>query len=687
MKQMAKSFYSPAVGVTAAAVPLVVVQLLELRQTGGGEATLFSLAGIVALVPLLAVMMVYLRRRRRESTLEIEARQETRSEVDRLVGDLRSSALASEGAGRKLASQVGETLAATTRIASRSTATEEAVRELSDQVQEGASAMEEIMASIESLVKRISQQNGVVEESASAVEQMSASIESVAQVAQSKRGASDELVELTVTGSERVQRTETVIEEVGQEVGSVKDMIKVINEVAARTNMLAMNAAIEAAHAGQYGRGFAVVADEIRSLAESTSKNATNISKTLGNLVERMNDARVASQETREAFSRIEGGAHSVSDAFGEITTSTQELAIGTQEVVNATESLSGLTREINESASEMRVGAEDVTKVLTGAREAAGGTTEAMEMIRDAASSVTDATNRISSLSVENNDRVLELLKSLQRYAGPEANEETGAEDTGAAAQRLSVANALLNHMSWVAALRGHLDSEVTRETVDSIGDPERCSLGRWLQDAGSQIVEDEQASKQLDETHRRLHRQATELLESDEGNREKEELFQKVLDTSREIVEMLTAHQQEDGIRWTPDISVSVPTFDDHHRRLFQTVNKLYKAMRNGAGREVLTEVTDELIEYTGYHFGAEEKVLDAVGSSLCVKQQAEHRQLVNKMQELREDIIAGKPMVAIEVMEFLRNWVTDHIRGCDKLYASELKDVNVAQILEDA
>lgn len=604
-------------------------------------------------------------------------------ELRGLIVSVRTSTLESENAGRKLASQVGDTLASIARIASRSAATDEEVRLLQEKVVQGASAMEEILAAIESLVSRISRQNGVVEESASAVEQMSASIESVAKVAESKRGASQELATLTVTGSAKVQQTEAVIEEVSREVGSVRQMITVINEVAARTNMLAMNAAIEAAHAGQYGRGFAVVADEIRSLAESTTKNASNISRTLASLVKKMGEAREVSKETGEAFRDIESGAHSVSEAFSEISTSTRELSIGAREVVSGTEALSQITEEITGSAKEMRIGASEVTEVLTSAREAAGATKQSMESIRTAASQVTEATNNISRLSVETNNRIIDLLRLITAYRVDEESDEK------VAMERLSVANIILNHMSWIANYRELLDAgELGEEAIAGVGDPAHCELGQWLQLEGKTIIREPEAYRRLQEKHRELHREAEALLRCDEsgGCLEREEGFEGLLSISREITEMLTAHQRDASVRWTEAVAVGVSLFDEHHKRLFATINKLYEAMKSGASRERLKEVFDELLEYTSYHFSSEETVLERLGSPMCEIQAEQHAELIRQAKELREDLEAGRAMVAVEVMEFLRDWVTNHIKGCDKLYRSTLESVDVEKILAD-
>ena len=253
-------------------------------------------------------------------------------------------------------------------------------------------------------------------------------------------------------------------------------------------------------------------------------------------------------------------------------------------------------------------------------------------------------------------------------------------------------MANIILNHMSWVAGLREYIDNpdrEEGEQLLREIADPARCELGSWLSLEGKTIVQEPEAYRRLTETHKRLHQQAAEAADCSRRGEctEQEERFEALLETSRELVEMLTAQQRDESVRWTPEVSVEVPLFDEHHRRLFATINKLYGAMKSGASREALKEVFDELLEYTRYHFGSEEKVLDRVGSPLCAKQRQEHQELIRTATELRKDLEAGKPMVAVEVMEFLRDWVTGHIKGCDKLYAEVLRETDVESILSGA
>lgn len=544
--------------------------------------------------------------------------------------------------------------------------------------------MEEIQASVESLVRQVGNQNSLVDQSAAAIEQMTASIESVAGVARTKRAAAEKLADLTESGTETVADSERLIGEVNESVDRVTAAIGVINTVAAQTNLLAMNAAIEAAHAGSYGRGFAVVAGEIRSLAESTAKHAGQISRTLTELAAKIADARAASTRSGEAFRAIQDEAKSVSAAFSEITMSTEELAAGSTEIVQATEQLRNIAQETNTSSQEMRIGANEVTAILTTTRETSRETAGAMEAIRNAARDVSSASTSISLQSVRNNDRIAELL----RVVGDASR--GGREIAAGAAKRLSIANIILDLMAWIGRLRALIDGELGDE-VESARMPEASSstLGRWIAESAEQVIGDRTLVDRLDASHRELHAAGTRIVElcagGEETGDESERVFGRVLDHSRTIAEILSSYQG-DEVRWESSLSVGVAAFDLHHQRLFALINELYDVMRRRADKATLERVFDELLEYTAYHFGAEERAFDEFGFPDAQPHRLSHARLVEQVQALRTDLEAGKPMVAVAVMEFLTDWVTNHIEGDDRSYSGFMQGKPVDTLLAE-
>ena len=145
-------------------------------------------------------------------------------------------------------------------------------------------------------------QSSVVNESSAAVEEMTASIVNITNVTRSRQKSAADLSKSTETGQSVVANASSSIKKVEAAIGSILEIIKVINTVAAQTNLLAMNAAIEAAHAGEYGAGFAIVSEEIRKLSEQTSQSVKAIAETVKTIIK---DIQTAANENEMAVSHL----------------------------------------------------------------------------------------------------------------------------------------------------------------------------------------------------------------------------------------------------------------------------------------------------------------------------------------------------------------------------------------------
>jgi hemerythrin len=122
---------------------------------------------------------------------------------------------------------------------------------------------------------------------------------------------------------------------------------------------------------------------------------------------------------------------------------------------------------------------------------------------------------------------------------------------------------------------------------------------------------------------------------------------------------------------LEWTDRLSVGVDEFDSHHKRMIALLNELHEAMSEGRGQDALSGILGELIEYTDYHFAAEERAFDEHGYPDADAHREAHAKLLEKARSLKDQYDSGTTMMSLEVIEFLKSWVTDHIKGEDTQY----------------
>lgn len=226
--------------------------------------------------------------------------------------------------------------------------------QFSSSFKESSSSLSEIGTEIEGLNSVVSNQATAQEQSAAATNEMVSSINSVAQIVEKKVDAAERLIETTTIGGQKLEDTVNIIQAISSRVDAIMEMVELINNIASNTNLLSMNAAIEAAHAGEAGKGFAVVAEEIRKLAEESSTNADSIAKVLKEVVDNIRQSYEFGVSTQEAYNHILNDVKETSSAFQEISSTTNELNAGTREILISLSELTDLTKDVRSATGNI---------------------------------------------------------------------------------------------------------------------------------------------------------------------------------------------------------------------------------------------------------------------------------------------------------------------------------------------
>ncbi len=130
----------------------------------------------------------------------------------------------------------------------------------------------------------------------------------------------------------------------------------------------------------------------------------------------------------------------------------------------------------------------------------------------------------------------------------------------------------------------------------------------------------------------------------------------------------------------KWKDDFSVNIKEIDRQHMMLIDTLNELFDAMRSGEVRETIGGILKSMIDYTYLHFSTEEKLMQTHGFPGYTEHKTAHDEFVAKVTEFRDKHKQGKVMLSIEVMNFLKDWLSKHINGMDKKYSAHLNERGV-------
>lgn len=219
-------------------------------------------------------------------------------------------------------------------------------------VKESAGELDGVLESIGGVSEQVRSQSAYVEQTSAAVHQMAESVRSVSGTMRDAKDVAERLEHAAADGSRQVTQAIEAIRQIADSSEAVNQAQSVITKIAAQTNMLAMNAAIEAAHAGDAGRGFAVVAEEVRSLAETSARSAREIAEQLKSMRAYVENGVAQAEQAGGHLSRIDQDARATSEIVRRTAEATDEQSIGAEEILGSIGELVESTHKIQAAAT-----------------------------------------------------------------------------------------------------------------------------------------------------------------------------------------------------------------------------------------------------------------------------------------------------------------------------------------------
>jgi methyl-accepting chemotaxis protein len=277
--------------------------------------------------------------------------------------------------------------------------------------------MEQITANIGKLKGHVDRQGESVAQSSSAIEEMLANIRSVTQTLVKNSDNVKSLIEASEVGRTGLQEVSTDIQEIARESEGLLEINAVMENIASQTNLLSMNAAIEAAHAGEAGKGFAVVADEIRKLAENSGEQSKTISAVLKKIKDSIDKITRSTGSVLDKFEAIDTGIRTVSDQEENIRCAMEEQSVGSKQILEAIGQLNEATRLVKDSSEEMLDGSRQIIRESKNLELATQEISNGMNEMASGAGQINSAVNQVNELSGQNRNNIDILVKEVSLF------------------------------------------------------------------------------------------------------------------------------------------------------------------------------------------------------------------------------------------------------------------------------
>jgi len=337
--------------------------------------------------------------------------------LQKIVTDIKNSKNSLASVDNSLQNGTKDATASITTIISDIDNVSGQINSQASSVDQTAGAVDQIAANIASLEHMIETQSESVGQASSAVEEMIGNIGSVNSSIEKMASSFSELEQNAQNGSQKQLDVNERIEQIVQQSEMLQNANTAIAAIASQTNLLAMNAAIEAAHAGEAGKGFSVVADEIRKLSETSSSQSKTIGDQLNNIRESIEAVVSASAESSSAFSSVTEKIHQTDELVRQIRGAMTEQQEGSKQILDSLHTMSDSSAEVKNASSEMSAGNKSILEEMERLKSATGTIKSSMESMTANANRIKNTGTLLTQISEKMNASIQQIGNEIDQF------------------------------------------------------------------------------------------------------------------------------------------------------------------------------------------------------------------------------------------------------------------------------
>ncbi len=327
------------------------------------------------------------------------------------------SAGALDSTGKRLSENMFEYASAVEEIVSNIGSINKQVKNQSHSVDESSRAVSDIHRKIEKLGSVIVDQSSSITESSAAIEQMTGNIAAVSKNMDTLSGFFRELQGFSDEGKVKIANVMDQVKNISQKSEALQEANTIIAGIAAQTNLLAMNAAIEAAHAGDSGRGFSVVADEIRKLAEQSAVQSKTIGVSLKEVLGSINSVVDTTSETEKTFEKVIGHVKLIGPLETQVKEALVEQRTGSSQILEALSAMNQITLDVTDGSRDIKVSSDLLVREIETLNRITGEVTGSMGEIESGVRRIQNTTSSGEELVTENEASIQEVLNETSRF------------------------------------------------------------------------------------------------------------------------------------------------------------------------------------------------------------------------------------------------------------------------------